>query len=556
MPRIEIDGISVDVPPDINLIEAAKMAGIEIAHYCYHPGLSVAGSCRMCQVEVEQNGRKAVVIGCSTTVADGMKISTTADPVRKQRQMVLELLLQNHPLDCPVCDDAGECDLQNYYMKYGLHDSRMDLGDKYHKHKVLDIGPTVVLDSERCVLCSRCVRFCQEITGTGELGIFGQGMTSELLALPDVPLDNPYSGCVVDLCPVGALTDKDFRFKRRVWYLKQAPSICQLCSRGCNIDIHYETHRAYKAPTRRIQRLKPRYNRLVNEWWMCDRGRYSYHEVDLPDRLTRAQVRGSNGDRAPDVKRVLQEAARAIKNAKEKHGTKSIAVLGSAKSSNEDLYLLHRLFGQHLGVQHLDVALKSEPTGEEDEILRKKDLTPNRRGAFEIGVRPIGGDRLSGDDIVKAAEAGEIRVLVVVRHDLSLTLPPERLSRLGNLDYLLYLGEHEGPMTGIAHGTLPIAMWAEREGTYTNFQGRVQRTSQALQPLGEALSEWEIWRMLAAEVGLTIKVKTPRDVFTDMTKNVAAFRGLTWEGLVPWGSMLSGVPEPPYRKVRTSTPLE
>jgi NADH-quinone oxidoreductase subunit G len=152
MPRIEIDGKSVDVPPHVNLIEAAKAAGIEIPHYCFHPGLSIAGSCRMCQVEVEQAGRKSLVIGCSTTVAEGMKVSTTAERVLKQRQMVLELLLQNHPLDCPICDDAGECELQNYYMKHGRHDSRVALAEKYHKHKVIDLGPTVVLDSERCVL--------------------------------------------------------------------------------------------------------------------------------------------------------------------------------------------------------------------------------------------------------------------------------------------------------------------------------------------------------------------------------------------------------------------
>ena len=556
MPRIEIDGKSVDVPPNVNLIEAAKAAGVELPHYCYHPGLSIAGSCRMCQVEVEQNGRSAIVIGCATTVAEGMKISTTAEQVQKQRQMVLEFLLQNHPLDCPICDDAGECELQNYYMKHGRHDSRVELADKYHKHKVIDLGPTVVLDSERCVLCSRCVRFLQEITGTGELGIFGQGMASELLTIPSVRLDNPYSGCVVDLCPVGALTDKDFRFKRRVWYLKKVPSVCQACSRGCNIEIHYDLRHSYKASERRIQRLKPRYNRFVNEWWICDRGRYGYHAVDAPDRLATAQARSTNGDGAPNIKRVLQEAARAIKNAKEKHGTKSIAVLGSAGSSNEDLYVLHRLFAHHLGVNYLDVALKSEPSGEEDEILRKADLAPNRRGAFEIGVRPAASGKFSGDDIVRAALAHEIHVLIVVRHDLSLALQAEHFNRLGTLDYLLYLGEHESPMVGIAHAVIPIAAWAERDGSYTNFQGRVQRTTQAFPPLGEALAEWVVWKLLAAEVGLTIKAKTAEEVFAELAKNVAAFRGLTWEGLAPSGRMLAGVPEPPYRKVRTSKPLE
>jgi NADH-quinone oxidoreductase subunit G len=381
-------------------------------------------------------------------------------------------------------------------------------------------------------------------------------MTSELLTIPSVRLDNPYAGCVVDLCPVGALTDKDFRFKRRVWYLKKVPSVCQACSRGCNIEIHYDLAHPYKAPERRIQRLKPRYNRLVNEWWMCDKGRFSYDTVDSPDRLIHAQMRSTNGDGAPSIKRVLQDAARAIKNAKEKHGTKSIGVLGSASSSNEDLFALHRLFAQHLGVSYLDVTLKSEPSGEEDEILRKADLASNRRGAFEIGVRPAAGSKFSGEEIIRAALAREIRVLIVVRHDLSLGLRAEDFSKFGNLDYLLYLGEHESPMTGIAHAVIPIAVWAERNGTYTNFQGRVQRTTQAFPPLEQALPEWEIWRLLGAEVGLTIKARNSEEIFAELAKTVAAFRGLTWEGLAPSGKMLAVVAEPPYRKVQTSRPLE
>lgn len=559
MPRlvkIEVNGIPLEVSDDINLIQAAELTGVSIPHYCYHPGLTAGGTCRMCQVEVEQHGRKSLVIGCATMAADGMKIFTNSEPVKKQQRLVLELLLQNHPLDCPICDDAGECKLQNYYMEYGLHDSRIELEEKHHKHKILDIGPTVVLDSERCVLCARCVRFCREIVGTGELGIFGQGMTSEMMIIPGKPLDNPYSGCVVDLCPVGALTDKDFRFKRRVWYLKKVPSICQGCSRGCNIEIHYETHRSYKAADRRIQRLKPRYNERVNEWWMCDQGRYGYHKVDAPNRLLYAQTRTSNGKGSPDTKRVLQEAARAIKAAKEKHGTKSIAVIGSPKSSNEDIYLLQRLFSKHLGVNHLDVSLKFEPTGEEDDILRKADLSPNRRGAFELGIRSTAKGWLSGDDILKNALAGEIRVLIVVRHNLRLGLSEASLQRLGNLDYLLFLGEHDSPMVSIAHGVIPIAAWAERDGTYTNFQGRVQQTQQAFSPLGQTLPEWQIWKLLASEMGLTIKAKTTSDVFADLSRNVAAFGKLSWGELAPSGAMLAGVPKPPYRKVQTSNPLE
>ncbi len=557
MPKIEIDSKPVEVPAGTNLIEAAKLLNIEIPNYCYHPGLAVVGSCRMCQVELEHNGRKSVILGCNTPAADGMKITTNSESVHSLRASVLEFLLQNHPLDCPICDDAGECDLQNFYMRYGLHDSRVDLLEKIHKHKVHDVGPTVVLDSERCVLCSRCVRFCREIAGVDELGIFGHGMESELMNPPGRRLENDYSGNVVDLCPVGALTDKDFRFKRRVWYLERTPSICTGCSRSCNIFIDWAAERRYKDPQRRIQRLKPRYNRMVNEWWMCDRGRYSYHSVDAPDRLLVPRTKAETNGHSPlSVEHVVQFAAEKIKNAVAKHGPQSVAVMASSNSSNEDLFLLRSLFRDTLNVESVDVNLSREDRGKQDEILMRADLTPNRRGAQEFGLSSTDAKGVSGDDILSAALEGDYEVLIVVHHDLSRMLSAKDLTKLDkSCDYILYLGTHENGMAQVADDVIPIAMWAERDASYTNFQGRVQKTVKPFEPLGEAVVEWEVWQRMAGLLGATWNYQSAEQIFDGIGGSVLSFKGLTWEGLGSMGKMLMGVPEPPYRKVQSDKPM-
>lgn len=556
MPWLEIDGKPVDVPAGTNLIEAARLLNVEIPHYCYHAGLTVVGSCRMCQVEVEVNGRKSIAIGCNTKVADGMKVYTKTEVIHKLRQSILEFYLQHHPLDCPICDDAGECDLQNYYMEHGLHDSRVELAEKKHKHKVVDVGPHVVLDSERCVVCSRCVRFCREIAGQDELGIFGHGRDAELLNVPGKRLENDYSGCVVDLCPVGALTDKDFRFKRRVWYMKRTASVCTGCSRGCNIFVDWEVDRRYKDPERRIQRLKPRFNQMVNEWWMCDQGRYSYHAVDAPNRLLAPHSKGESNGHAPSVDEVISAIAEKLKAVLAKSGAGSIAVVASASSSNEDLFVLNRLFVEKLKVQNIDSTFGFEPKGKDDDILKRADLTPNRRGALELKIKPWGGDGQGGDDLIAAALEGEFDALVVVRHDLSKAMSERDFAKLRkNTGYILYLGEHHNGMSEVADAVIPLSMWAEREATYTNFQGRVQKTAKPFEPRGFALSEWVVWQKLATHFGLEIKGASPQEVFSSMGATFDSFSGLTWDSLGSGGKMLDGAPEPAYKRIQTAHPL-
>ena len=272
---LTIDGQTVRVVKGMSILEAARSAGISIPHYCYHPGLSVVGSCRMCLVEVERMPK--LQASCATPVSEGMVVRTQTPETLRNRQSVLEFLLLNHPLDCPVCDQSGECELQNYYMSHGRYDPRFN-ENKTKRQKARPIGPYVILDQERCILCTRCVRFTDEISKTAEIGVIDRGHRSEIDIFPGIELNNRYSGNVVDICPVGALTDRDFRFQCRVWFLGRTPSVCPGCSRGCNIEIHYNERFNPRYHDKRVHRLKPRYNRDVNGFWMCDEGRLSFHD--------------------------------------------------------------------------------------------------------------------------------------------------------------------------------------------------------------------------------------------------------------------------------------
>ena len=276
MPKVTINGKELDAPEGINVIQAADMLGMEIPHYCYHPALTVVGNCRMCLVEIEKAPK--LQIACNTKVTEGMVVHTNSDKAKAAQRAVLEFLLINHPIDCPVCDQAGECKLQDYYMDYDRQESRFPLRKKVKKGKAIDIGSDVMLDQERCVLCGRCTRFLDEVTKTSELAIFERGDHNRIDIFPGRKVDNNYAGNIIDICPVGALTEKDFRFRMRVWYLHRTPSVCAGCERGCSIDI-YENHG-------KIFRYKPRHNPLVNGYWMCDEGRHSFKRMQTETRIT------------------------------------------------------------------------------------------------------------------------------------------------------------------------------------------------------------------------------------------------------------------------------
>ncbi|MFQ5652204.1 MAG: molybdopterin-dependent oxidoreductase [bacterium] len=522
--NITIDGTHIEVEKGTTVIQAAETLGIEIPRYCYHPGLSIVGVCRICLVEIERMPR--LQVACYTPVTEGMVVHTNSEKVREARRAVLEFLLVNHPLDCPVCDQAGECWLQNYYMEHGLHDSQM-LENKVKKHKAFPIGPNVMLDSERCILCSRCVRFCDEITETHELGIFNRGDHAELLPYDGVELDNKYSGNTIDICPVGALTDRDFRFRTRVWYLSETPSVCPGCSRGCNIYVHHNDQRTYKAAGTRIARLKPRYNPDVNDWWMCDAGRYGFPFVDAPSRLLTPQKRIGSEWQALTWAEILTEIAAKLTAIVDKHGVESVGVVLSPQMSNEDLFLAKKVFRQALALRHVDFEFEPLAPGDEDDFLIKADKNPNTRGARELQLRLEESHTVS--QILTDAKDKRIKALYICHHPLEKGFGDKEIeSALSNLELMVFQGSN-GNQTSVRAGyILPSATFVEREGTFTNFGGRVQRIRRAVAPLGQSKPDWVIFKSLLKRLGESAPYFEAGDVFEAMVAEVPSFAGLSY----------------------------
>jgi NADH-quinone oxidoreductase subunit G len=542
MPKLTIDGKEIEVEAGTNLIEAARRLGIEVPHYCYHPGLSIAGQCRLCMVDIEKTPRPT--IACNTQAADGMVVRTDTERVTQTRQSMMEFHLVNHPLDCPVCDQAGECWLQIYYMKHGLYDPRMT-DEKVHKPKAVPLGPHVMLDAERCILCSRCVRFCDEITGTGELGIFNRGDHSEIGLFPGRDLVNNYSANVVDICPVGALTDRDFRFQVRVWYLDTARSICPGCARGCNIEVHVNRRRPHHAEGRRVARLKPRFNPDVNAWWLCDEGRYGFGFVDGPGRLTAPMRRGPGGSAEVG----WDEAVPAVAAALRRYPAEQVGVLASPRMANEDLAALKRLL-ETVGIRQVAFDVPAAPA-DGDGFLLRADRSPNRRGAELIG---LGGDARA---VLAAAREGRLRVLWIFDHDLLAGGWPatEAAEALGRVETVIFTGTNANGTSARAHWVLPAAAWVEREGTFTNFEGRVQRFRTAVEPLGDALPEWDILGRVLGALGEPSTAGRAEHWFRTLSAAVPALAGLTYQSIGDTGQMIagatsSGAPVPPGQRPR------
>jgi len=530
MPNITIDGKPYSVKDGITIIEAIDQAKIDLPRYCYHPGLSIAGNCRICQVEVEKMPR--TVIACNTRVTEGMTIRTQSDKAKESQKVVLEFLLANHPLDCPVCDQAGECKLQDYYMDFGVYDPRFNEQKVKKRKKAFTIGPTVMLDQERCILCSRCVRFTDEITRTHEFGIFNRGDRAEVDLYPGAQLENKYSGNVVDICPVGALTDRDFRFKMRVWYLGSQESVCPGCSRGCNIFIHYERSRPYHLKEARVMRLKPRENMDVNKWWMCDEGRYAYKSIDFNRiKQVRALVNGRQEEK-PWLE-VLQAVGNLLKESQSK---RTWALIASAQYTNEEIFLKRRLFKEILRWDHIAFSAPGQE-GYEDNFLLKKDKNPNSQGASQI-LKPAGTSPDGLTAIVEKARRGEIEGLFVFHHDLSKIFGAETLKQVRQkVGTIVYEGSNENPTSACADFVLPSACYAEKEGTFTNFEGRVQRVKKALEPLGASRPTWQILLDLAALLGEKYPYTRPEEIFGDLSRQNDAFKDLTYKKIGGQGAL-------------------
>ena len=524
MPSLSIDGREANVPEGTTVIQAAETLGIFVPRYCYHPGLSIAGNCRICLVEVEKFPK--LQIACNMLATEGMVVHTKSDKAEVGRRAVLEFLLANHPLDCPVCDQSGECDLQNFYMNFGLYDPRFR-EHKVKKQKAVQLGPHVMLDQERCILCSRCVRFTDEITKTGEFGIFNRGDRAELGLYPGDVLDNPYSANVVDICPVGALTESDFRFKARVWYLSSAHTVCNGCSQGCNMDIHFVLDRPHLNDGARVVRIKPRYNPDVNQWWLCDEGRYGFGWLDQ-GRLKK--VRGPSLDATWE--QALTEIATALQGGhQEESGDRNgtgglLGVIASAQLTNEEFFLIRRIFQNALGAQ-ISASVPEEP-GSCDNFLVKGDKNPNTLGATLMGLAGQNGP--DAEQLVDEALDGKLQVLWVFGHDLVKLFGEEKVRQLSKkVPLFVFSGTNDNPTGSLAHWVLPSAAYVEKDGTFVNCQGRVQRIGRAFPPLGDSREDWRILLELAEKLGLRLDWRGPEEIFEELAKVFPPFKGLSYE---------------------------
>jgi NADH-quinone oxidoreductase subunit G len=524
MPTFTINGMSATVAEGTTILAAAKQIGIEIPHYCYHPRLSIAGNCRMCLVEVEKFPK--LQIACNTVVTEGMVVRTDTEKVKKAVTGVLELMLIHHPVDCPICDQAGECGLQNYYMKFGLHKSRFDLEDKVHKKKVQDIGGQIVLDAERCILCSRCVRFLREVTKTGELDFFQRGNHSEISIFPGRPLDNHYTGNLADICPVGALTNKDFRFRCRVWFLSGVESICPGCSTGCNIEAHFRGDILY--------RLKPRENDDVNESWMCDFGRLEYRKAN-EDRLLVPTLREGGRTVAAAWDAVLYTTADRLRGAVEASGPASVAFVASPQSSNEELFLARKLAAEVLKTEKYGFTSRTPCAPVSDDFLITADKNPNSTGARLLGFSEEGFDR-----VLEAVSDGKVRALLLFGNVLSDIPDKEIGSLLSKVPFVAQVGTGAGAVSRAAHAVLPSASFAERGGTFTNFAGRVQRFRAGFPPRGKAKNDIEILVGLANHLGAGWSFPGEASVFDALAAQVAPFSGMSYESLGSRGQVAGG----------------
>ncbi len=577
--RVKVDGKEVQAPrtmPDpvsgkplpTTMIQACALADVDVPHYCYHPKLPVSGNCRMCLVEfgtpamgpdrkpllnpdgtprIAKSARPA--IACATPITPGMEIYTNTPAVKQMRQGVLEFLLINHPLDCPICDQAGECKLQEYSVDYGQPESRF-VETKVHKPKRVDLGPRIVLDDERCILCTRCIRFTRDLVGDDALGIVNRGSYNTLTAYPGKVFDNNYTLNTVDICPVGALTSKDFRFQMRVWFLKETKSLCTSCATGCNIVIGSREDKIY--------RYEPRENNAVNSCWMCDYGRLNYKWIGREDRLTavhspkskvhspqsgvagqsqvsslKSQVGrefeagtqpGRGGGSQARWSGVLGEISEKLGAAAEG----SVGVVASARQTNEELYLLSKL------AKKVGALTDSVPrTGPSDKLLLNADRNPNSAGARLLGIaaEPMGSNLAK---MAAGIREGRIKTLIVFGEDV--TRHGIGADLLDRLETLIVSDILPNETTRLAHYLLPGCAQAEKRGTFTNAKSRVQRFMKAVEPPGDARPEWEFLHELVFHVTGQDGCVSLEGVFNQMAREVPAFKGLSWAGLGDTGA--------------------
>ena len=517
---LTIDGREVTVPKGTSLLHAAETLGVEVPHYCYHPGLSAPAQCRICLVEVE--GAPKLQPSCVTMAQDGQVVHTESPDARRMRQGVLEFYLVNHPLDCPICDMSGECKLQDYVFNEGRERGRGREPKRVFGQD--DFGGDVLFYGDRCVMCTRCVRFMDEVARDARLTVVERGDRAVIDTFFESGLDGAsYAGNIVDICPVGALVSKDFLHKARAWDLDHTDSVCPNCSQGCNIELHTRDNL--------VQRLKPRENQAVNGHWMCDYGRANYEWMNRAGRIEAPAMGRGGKRRATDWQHALHALFTRLGEAEEA----SVRVVGSPFCSNESLAALLALGGQTGDVE--SGVFRSRRAEDEDPLpgfpilVRRRDLAPNVDGAGILGFARAGDDDGTGGLEEAADHDG---VLVVLGDELS----DQDESFGANASLFVYLGTFDSPGARNADFVLPITTFAEEEGTFVNAQGRVQRFRQGLRGPGTAQPAWMVLGTLVAALTGDDRPVSAAQAFARIAGEHAAFAGLTWEGIGSAGAAL------------------
>ncbi len=501
--NLTIDGVPVSVPKGTLVIEAAKQAGVLVPHYCYHPGLSVAGVCRMCLVEIEKAPK--LQIACATQAAEGMVVRTQSPQAKSGRMGVLELLLINHPLDCPICDQAGECELQDFTFQEGRPATRYSPHYAKRFNPVEDFGPDVLYVPNRCILCTRCVRFMEDVAKEPVLNVSERGDRAYIGIHSEGRLDHPWAGNVVDLCPVGSLLSKDFLHKARAWELDKTASICTGCSQGCNVTLDTRENV--------VVRVRPRSNLEVNRFFICDHGRMNYRWMNRGDRIEAPLVRRGGGElHATDWDEALDFVASRLRGA----GGKAVALV-SPRVSTEALFFARELFRGLAWSGAFQVVMGEEaPLAGVPNLALRAERAPNARGAELLGY---------GREYAAAVAAAETAAVVLVLDE------PDIAVRTAGA--LIYVGTVLPERARDAQAVLPIANVAEEEGTFVNRDGRVQRYFQAKSAPGMARPAWWVFSELATALsgGPGGHVGTAADAFDRLAASVEAFRGLSYARL-------------------------
>ncbi len=501
MPKFTLDGKEIGFEPGETVMQAAWREGIEIPHYCWHPGLSIAANCRMCLVHIESGRQMAMPQlvfdhakgeyvpatkpklqpACQLDAAEGMVISSTNDEVKTAQASVQEFLLLNHPVDCPICDQAGECKLQDYYYEH-QGTLKRKLTEPVHKPKGVRFGPTIVYDAERCIMCTRCIRVCDEVAKDHVLDMRERGNRNEIILAPGRELDHKYTLMTEHVCPVGALTSQDFRFKARVWFLKSAPSVCAGCATGCNSHVDYDPRNG------KIYRLRPRDNADVNKFWMCDDGMMTYTRHDT-DRLLMSTV-GRGDARMP-----VGEDEALILGAEKLEGVDGakLAVVLSAQHSTEDNLALAKL-ASAFGAERLYLA--ALPSWEGDDILRSEDHNPNRAGAT---LAASGAALKSVADLLADVQSGSVEAVLALGWATEETL--EELAPLLALDRVVSLTSHVGPLPAVASVAIPVADTFELDGSFVNAKGMSQSFGPVLPAPAGVEPAWKTISDLARQLG-------------------------------------------------------